>query len=146
MSNIQLTAIKGVENTSTSIAYINQRNSPCVCYLNAPSTFLLELWGTMLCWLQPLTTMLGVLFPSQKRKKPQSFNWNETDFMNHMVYCCSLWVRSSTCLAPKQNKNLMDSILETTFKVAEVKKSSQVNSDNLWRGPVEVRFTEVQSC
>lgn len=41
MPNIQLTTIKGVENTSTSIAYINHRNSPCIwlfkCTIHFPS-------------------------------------------------------------------------------------------------------------
>lgn len=34
---------RGGKHSSTSITYINHRNSPCICYLNAPSTFLLEL-------------------------------------------------------------------------------------------------------
>lgn len=58
-----------------------------------------------------------------------------------MWFTVVAWVGSSTCLAFKQNKNLMDTILKTPFKVTKVKKSSQVNSDNLWRGSVEVRFT-----
>lgn len=47
-------------------------------------------WGTTLCCLHPLTTMLGVPFPSQKKQRPYSFNWSQTDLKNCVFYCCGL--------------------------------------------------------
>jgi len=92
--------------------------------------------------------MLGVPVLSCKRQKPYSFNRNQTDFKNYVVYCYGLYetsthifpiftrkvpvnARSSTCLAFKQSRNLTDTILETVSKIARVRKHGPVNSGNL---------------
>lgn len=78
---------RGGKHSSTSITYKNHRNSPCICYLNAPSTFLLELSTEGQCFVdyrpwQPWKESLSL-----HGKKPEA-----TQFQLKLNWLYELWI------------------------------------------------------
>lgn len=78
---------RGGKHSSTSITYINHRNSPCICYLNAPSTFLLELSTEGQCFVD--------YSPWQPWKESLSLHGKKTEatqFQLKLNWLYELWI------------------------------------------------------